>query len=170
MSDHKETDFSSIPSSGGDVPKAISRRAVLRGGITAMPAILTLQSGAALARSSNLISASSTETVDGLGRTLCLDTNTVEYADGSARIFDLQEPPQPATVNIITPREYHVEANNGSPTISAGEACERGGPIYYKPDSGPWQTINLPQTPRAGAVVSSGAMLSMSDHIIDNLI
>ncbi len=47
------------------------RRAVLKGAVAAMPMILTLQSGAALARSSNMISASSPDSaIDAEGRTL----------------------------------------------------------------------------------------------------
>lgn len=154
-----------------NTPRSISRRAVLRGGVTAMPAILTLQSGAALARSSNLITASSPDTTDALGRTMCLDLNSVEYTSESGTAFDLGEPPSPATVNILEPRDYRVEPNRSAEKISAGVACERGGPIYYKPEGGgPWARIDLPQYPRSGVVVSSGSMTSMADHVIETLL
>lgn len=171
MPDTDEKDVTPHPATDTGSAKSMSRRALLRSGVTAMPAILTLQSGAALARSSNLISASSPDATDGLGRTMCLDTNTVEYASESGNVFDFGDPPRPASVNIITPREYHVEPNRGSATISPGAACERGGPIFFKPEGGgPWQRIDLPQLPRSGVVVSSGAMTSMADNIIDTLV
>ena len=91
-----------------------------------MPAILTLHSGAALARSSNLISASSSDTTDGMGRTLCVDKSSVVYADadGSSEIFDLGEPPS-ADLNIIRgPAEVqYFEGESSSTPISPGAMC-----------------------------------------------
>lgn len=164
MTDRNEKDVT--PSTEQNQPKSMSRRAVLRGGITAMPAILTLQSGAALARSSNLISAATPDSRDRLGRTLCLDTNSVYPAGHSSTVFDLGEPPS-ARVNIITDRDYHVEKNSSSAQISEGKMCE-GGVFWYKDrNSMGWQSVELPQN---GVVVSAGAMTSIADHVIDTLI
>ena len=144
----------------------ISRRDLLKRGVVSMPAILTLHSGAALARSSNLIAAAPPETTDSLGRTLCLDTTSVYPAHDYKDIYDMDDPPQ-AVVNIISRREYHMDKNRGSPVVSQASVCEGGTVYWYKdPNGGAWQPIELPYK---GVVVSSGSMLSNADYIIDNL-
>lgn len=175
-------------------PRSLSRRALLKKGVTAMPAVLTLQSGAALARTSNLISAAPRGTTDGLGRTLCLDTNSVEPALDSGHVYDLGAPPR-ADVNIISEREYRVfrrrrdfradhdyddddDDDTSTPfrgrrrfraeKIDESAMCERGGTFWYNDRDGTgWHRVELP---RRGIVVSSGAMTSISDHVIDTLI
>ena len=91
-------------------PASLGRRAILKRGVVAMPAILTLQSGAALARSSNLISASHPRTTDRRGRTLCIDSRSVYPAGGrrGARVYDLGNPPH-AVVNVIRDGDISVE-------------------------------------------------------------
>jgi hypothetical protein len=86
-----------------DRPKSVSRRALLRGGVTAMPAILTLHSGAALARSSNLIGQAPPGTTDEYGRTLCLDTTGLTQVTEYGTVYDLREPPS-GVVNVIPDR------------------------------------------------------------------
>jgi len=142
----------------------MSRRAVLRGGVTAMPAILTLQSGAALARSSNLISASAPGTTDSLGRTICLDTNSVYPVGTYSDVYDLGEPPR-AEVNIISDRVYYLEKDLSSEKVSHSAMCE-GGTYWYDERGLGWQSVELPHR---GIVVSSGAMTSIADHVIDTL-
>lgn len=155
----------------GKRPAKVSRRALIKGGVTVMPAILTLHSGAVLARSSNMISAASSDTTDGMGRTLCVDKNSVAYADDYSEIYDLGEPPY-AEVNIIrgpTERQfYYIEANKGTASaITPGAMCERGGTFHWKPvGGGPWEATNVPQ----GFVASAGAMASIASHVKDNLI
>ena len=131
-----------------------SRRKFLRQGATAMPVVLTLQSGAAHAVSSNLISAAPAGTTDASGNTLCLDTTTVPRV-GVGDSYDLGEPPF-ADINVIPPREYHLEPNRGSPMVSAGGTCN-GGTFHYH-ESGGWKQINLPAN---GVVVSSSATASV---------
>lgn len=147
-------------------PATVSRRALLRSGVTAMPAILTLQSGAALARTSNLISASAPGTTDVYGRTLCLDTSTVWPAGPSGDVYDLGEPPR-AEVTIITDRDHRVVANNREGgEITEGAMCESVDTTFYYKDGDVWQPVNVPSR---GIVVSSGAMTSIADHVIDTL-
>lgn len=134
-----------------------------------MPAILTLQSGAALARSSNMISASSPDTTDGMGRTLCVDKSSVVYADadGSSEIYDLGEPPS-AEVNIIRgPTEVQFyETKSTEFPIRPGAMCERGGQFFSKPKGDPWvQHEVLPQ----GFVTSTGAWTSIAGFVKDSL-
>ena len=97
---------------------------------------------------------------------MCLDTNSVYPAGDSSNIFDLGEPPR-ADVNIITDREYHLEANNGSDPISESAMCEGGTYWYNDSDTKGWESVELPYR---GIVVSSGAMTSIADHVIDTLI
>ena len=149
-------------------PAPLSRRAFIKKGAGAsMPVILTLQSGAALARSSNLVSASSPQATDNLGRTLCLDTNTVYQVGEYGDIYDFGDPSS-AVVNIIpADHTYQVEKNMGSAQISGGGMCP-GGTFWYNDQDGMgWQSIDLPYK---GVVVSSGAFVSMTDDIWTNLL
>ena len=138
-------------------PKSISRRSLLKGSVKAMPVVLTLHSGAALARSSNLISGTVTPHMDELKRTACLDTASVDPA-GSPDLYDLGEPPR-ARVHMINERDYRVEKNNGSNPISEGQMCETGGTYYYN-DSG-WKEVNLPK----GMLVSGTALTSFAGAV-----
>ena len=148
-------------------PGAISRRALLRSGVTAMPAILTLQSGAAFARTSNLVSAAPLEAkVD--GQTYCLDLKRswAEPVEGSGNIYDLGANPS-VTVNVITEHNHLTAQGSGDP-ISEGAMCERGNPpgepYYYNDKDGTgWHTVDLPNK---GIVLSSGAWTSIAEHSI----
>ncbi len=111
---------------------AMSRRSLLKGGISAMPAVLTLQSGAALARSSNLISVSRRgDHKDHWGRTLCLDTKSVYPVDGSRRQYDLGHPAY-GRVAAIRDREYYGLTPNGIREVDESMMCRRGGVYYYR--------------------------------------
>ena len=114
-------------------PKSISRRAVLRGAVTTMPVVLTLQSGAALARSSNMISASRYSSEDRRGRTLCLDTESVNPVGGSDHLFDLGEPPR-AHVFAINDRDYRTAPDSNAPRITEEQICQSGQPGYFQSD------------------------------------
>jgi len=152
----------------GERPAKVSRRALIKGGVTVMPAILTLHSGAVLARSSNMISASSPDTTDGMGRTICVNKSSVVYADDHSEIYDLDEPPY-AEVNIIRgPTEVQFyETKDKSTPIKPGAMCERGGQFWSKPQGEKWVASDLPQ----GFVTSSGAWASIavSGFVKDNL-
>lgn len=163
-----QDDTKHIPSgeSQMDLPASPGRRKLLGSGVKAMPVILTLQSGAALARSSNLISGSSPETTDALNRTLCLDTNSVK-ATSRANVYDAGQPPE-ATCNIISDRDWYVKTDRGLRSVSKPEMCIEGGPYIYKPEGGGgFQTAELPAN---GMVVSAGAMKSIAGYVKENLI
>jgi hypothetical protein len=178
-------------------PASPSRRAILRGGVVAMPAILTLQSGAALARSSNLISAASSGTTDRLGRTLCLDTNSVKPAGRHRGVYDLDDPPY-AEVNIISDRayfsrnpnhgdqkredqdedrdsdydarinDYFGDRERDNKPHNASYVCQNGGTYWVKPQIGSnYQVVELPQN---GVVLSSASLLSVADSVTGTLI
>ena len=86
-------------------PKKMSRRTLLRAGATAMPVILTLQSGEALARSSNLIGAAPAGTRGKGGRALCLETSSLGRVRDSEK-YDLGDPGF-ATVNALPDADYY---------------------------------------------------------------
>ncbi len=142
----------------------VSRRAILKGTVTAMPAILTLQSGAALARSSNLISPAGHDAKDRLGRTLCLDLNSVYPAGRSGNKYDLGEPAY-GQVWAINDRDLRAEPRFRSRRVSEAEVCRSGKPAYYRRsgyhrDAG-WQEVNVPR----GIVVSATALTSFAGRI-----
>ncbi len=121
------------PDAEQQAPKSISRRSILRGAVTTMPVVLTLQSGAALARSSNLISASRYATKDRRGRTLCLDTESVYPVDGSDHVYDLGEPAD-AHVFAINEHDHRTAPDRNAPRITEEEICRSGRPGYYQGD------------------------------------
>ncbi len=125
------------PDTEQQASKPISRRALLRGAVTAMPVVLTLQSGAALARSSNLISASHYSSEDRRGRTLCLDTDSVNPVGGSDHTFDLGEPAR-AHVYAINERDYRVAPHRNARRISEEQICRTGRPGFYRGEYG-WE-------------------------------
>jgi hypothetical protein len=135
------------------------RRAVLKGAVAAMPMILTLQSGAALARSSNMISASSPDSaIDSEGRTLCLDYRFVDSAYGDGEAVDV-DPDGYVSVSAIMPRRYFREANEGRGEMSPDELCKRGGIGHYRNRTGPWRQTNY--VPK-GMLVSAIALSSVA--------
>ncbi len=120
----------------GEAAGALMRRRVmLRGAAAAVPTILTLHSGAALARSSNLLSVADGAATDRDGRNLCVDESTVELNPGTRKAYDLGQPPQ-ADVTAISPRTYYRDASGSGATVSPQEMCQNGGDYYYKGDSG----------------------------------
>ena len=159
------------PASRADGVPSPSRRRLLKGGATALPSILTLHSGAALARSSNLLSASATYEVDSLGRTLCVDITSVVPVDDFSQIYDLGDPPH-AVINVIRGeaegRIYYVNKDDrdSGNSVHPGLMCEQGGQYFYKPSSGPWEVVEV----RQGFVASSMAASSFAADMTDTLI
>ena len=196
MTDQSRKDITEAAKTLREQPAKLSRRALIKGGAVAMPAILTLHSGAALARSSNLISASSPQTTDRLGRTLCVSKRSVVPADRYREVYDLGHPPR-AEVNISPgPRERvfyakdhrirmqtddHLDTTDNDDDsdsddakhewrhfkrVSPAKMCERGGPYWWKSDEGPWQMSHV----EPGFVASAGALSSFAGYVKDDLI
>ena len=130
----------STPDAEQQSPKPMSRRALLRGAVTTMPVVLTLQSGAALARSSNMISASRYSSEDRHGRTLCLDTDSVNPMDGSDHLYDLGEPAR-AHVYEINEREYRIAPHRNARRITEEQICSSGRPGFYRGEYG-WESVS----------------------------
>jgi hypothetical protein len=125
-------------------PMPARRRILMRGAASALPTILTLHSGAALARSSNLISA--TIEVDPTGPNRCVALADVTPVGGK---YDLGERPaarvtefgsghlyatDSAGLNRVTPLEicsnpdvdYFVSVDGGATWNPVGAPIERG--------------------------------------------
>jgi hypothetical protein len=135
-------------------PARVSRRKVLRAGVSAMPVVLTLQSGEALARSSNLLS-SAPGARDERGDVLCLDTTFEDrLATGQIDIGD-----DGATVNVLPDTDFYsgTESGTSGGARTAEMACQDGGSL--KIHDGGWHYAELP---RGGVVVSNVSLTSVS--------
>ena len=157
MSDHKGKSQSTDVGNKSTRPTSLSRRTLLKVGVTAMPVVLTLQSGAALARSSNLIGATPGARVD--GKALCMDTSTALPMDGGK--FDLRDPGY-ATVNSIRDADYYLPVGQGrsGDFMGADMFCETGG-IRQFHDRG-WHQVDLPTN---GIIVSANSLNSVSSRV-----
>jgi hypothetical protein len=141
--------------------KPFNRRALLKGSIVSLPAVLTLQSGAALARSSNLISGTSTGATDAQGRTLCLDVDSVYPASEHNEVYDLGEQPY-GRVSAINDRDYRDRPRWHSNRVSEAQMCKNGGRYYYKRQWSGWTETRVPR----GVLVSATALTSFAGDIV----
>ncbi len=147
------------PSGDAAAPSAGRRRMVLRGATAALPAILTLHSGAALARTSNLISLADGAPVDSLGRNLCLNESSVTPLGGN--LYDLGEPASAQVTAIPTDRTYYTQSNSGqnSQKVTGLQMCQTGGDFYYQ--SSGWKKVSVPR----GGLVSATALASFAGRV-----
>jgi hypothetical protein len=132
--------------------KVNTRRALLKSAVTTLPMVMTLQSGAALARSSNIISATSDlGAKDALGNTQCLDTMFATQID--ANTVDLGNAID-LNITLIPERDYKRSPQGSAVDATEGEICNEIGSFYHQ-DSG-WQEIRV----QSGMLVSSTALNS----------
>lgn len=132
---------------------------MLRGAAAAVPTILTLHSGAALARSSNLLHVADGAPVDAKGRNLCIDESSVKVESGPPKAFDLGEPAHADVTAIPTGRTYYRDTAPDGPTISPQEMCQTGGEFYYKgsPSLG---ALDVPSASDSGSTAGFGVRMS----------
>lgn len=150
--------------------KSISRRTLLRGATVALPTVMTLKSGAALAASSNLMGTvrTASEAVGEGGRVQCLDAASAE--GGTTARLDLGTDPM-LHVQYVTPRTYYLGNSNntaGDPNkpVTIDRMCRVGGRYWYR-DQG-WRQISVGYNRRgieAGFLVSATALASFSSAI-----
>lgn len=110
------------------------RRRMIRGATAVVPTILTLHSGAALARTSNLISRAPGAPVDSAGNNMCLNEASVaEVMEGGQR-YDLGDPVAAEVTNIPTTdgRIFYENPDLSGSPLSGQEMCEKGGTFYYE--------------------------------------
>jgi hypothetical protein len=138
--------------------KVMNRRNVLKVAVATAPFIATLPSGAALARSSNLIGAASAANAkDSLGRTLCLDkkSGTGNFQNGA---LDLGVPAS-GRLTAIKERDYRVDDKFTATAISESQMCNQGGTFYHW--SSGWRQVKVPK----GILVSATALSSFAGQI-----
>ncbi len=150
-----------------EAPVSVSRRRLVRGAAVALPTILTLNSGAALATSSDLIIRLSPDAApDGLNRMLCLDTATVEPVGKSGK---LKVVPGQTTVNAIPvdPPYYDAyDATTGTvqTAVTPAEVCSQSAtypPYYAQMADGTVKEAML----NPGARISASAMASFGSAV-----
>ncbi|MBN9462566.1 MAG: hypothetical protein J0H00_15255 [Burkholderiales bacterium] len=129
---HDHRGPASNPEAPGSAATRVGRRAMLRGAAAAVPTILTLHSGAALARSSNLLTVADGAPLDAKGRNLCVDESSVKVEPGPPKGYDLGEPAHANVTAIPTGRTYYRDTGRDGPTVSPQEMCQTGGEFYYK--------------------------------------
>lgn len=119
------------------------RRRMLIKGTVAVPVILTLHSGAALARSSNLVSAvesteaATVEVMEGQPQVICVKG----AEDLGANVYDLGDPPQ-----AMAELETYIESDTAEESIRLqGENCVAGNGIMVSANA--WTSIG----PKIGA-------------------
>ena len=142
------------------VPKdqKLSRRKMMRVAIATAPIIATIPTGAALARSSNVISASAPgDSLDRWGRTLCLDARSGTL-DASRTSLDLGPSPSGSVVGI-NQRDYRVDANWGAAKVSEADMCKHGGTFNYWNYG--WRKVKVPR----GLTVSATALSSFAGRL-----
>lgn len=124
------------PVNAGPVAAPARRRLMLRGAAAAVPTILTLHSGSAIAaRSSFLISRADGAPVNEQGKHMCLDlTGSTEVAPNVYDLGDNPSPPAPQVTTIDSTAEYYKDPS-GSQQALAQEICETGD-VFYKKTAG----------------------------------
>ena len=163
MTDHTEKK-DLPPEDENSAPVKLSRRAMLRGTAAAMPIALTLPSGAALARSSNLISGAENAAEDAYGRKYCLDASSVDPWGDSPHHYDMGDNPPSADVTSLERRRYYFKSSQGVQEVDRTYICSQGGEFYYKAgsDGGGNQFFQV----NKGSMVSLSTMSSLSGSIL----
>jgi len=157
-----EQTAASIPSAAlGVANRVMSRRAMVRGVSVVVPTIATLHSGAALAQSSNLLSAAP-DTAAENGQHRCLDTKSV-YPTQNRDVYDLGEEPMGHVTRIRSDKRYYLANPDGTPSSTEAnpkQMCKTGG-TYYRQDGSRMRRVKVAK----GAMVSLTAMSSFSNDI-----
>lgn len=138
----------------------LSRRSLLRTTTATVPTILTLASGSAIARSSNLIG---TIADAGTNDALCLKPSSTQGPlPTNPNVYDLGAPAYGEVTRFPRVHRYRKPSDPGT-DISPSKACRVDGALQVKYNgSGPW--VNKTRT--AGVMVSNAAAASFGTRII----
>jgi hypothetical protein len=164
MTDRNENSIVESPATEAQQPAVdVSRRSMLR---RAAPAIVTLYSGAALAQSSNLITADSTPGPDG-GKYRCLNVAGVDKVGNK---YDLGTNPMGQVTQIQSQKQYYkiINGQRSSQTVTQPEMCSTGGEFYRKDGSNSYTKVKVNfnyNKPNKGVLVSATALSSFSSSI-----
>lgn len=164
MSSNELKPENAAPESAVAAPADFSRRALLSGaGRVAVPAIVTLYSGAALARSSaNLISTDGTPGAEN-GKYRCLDTQSVDPTS-KPNVFDVGTPPMAHVTRVSSYGTYYKAGSNGGPTQTRAYGpgmCANGGTYYRAGWNNSLQKVNV----KKGVLVSATALGSFANSV-----
>jgi hypothetical protein len=142
----------------------VGRRAILRGATVAAPTLLTLYSGSALARSSNLITTSAVAPPTN-NKYNCLSTTDLNTT-GVSHQYDLGVPARGNVARIGTTTEYHTYGDHSAGSkVTPQQMCDTGGRFERKLSNGGWDTVSVPR----GGMVSATALNSLAgNHISYN--
>lgn len=156
MSD--KTDEGSGETTSPNRTRGLNRRAVLTGATAVVPTILTLGSGAALARSSNLIGT----VKKSQGDVLCLDPRSTNGPTmQNPNVYDLGSPPYGEVTRIPVANKYRAKSSGEA--LSPTEVCRFNGKVEVKYNGqGSWRE----QRRTSGVLVSNAAVGSFGDRII----
>ena len=149
----KESRIEPAAQTVGQAARSPRRRMLVRGAAAAVPTILTLHSGAALARTSNLISRAPGAPTDAAGNNLCLnERSAAEILDGGQR-YDLGDPVQAEVTQIPTSdgRQFYATQDLSGDPVSGQTMCEQGGTFYYESES----AVSLDANQRADLIRQS---------------
>ena len=165
MTDNRKNTDNTVTTESAAKPPLMSRRNLLKHGAAAMPAVLTLQSGAALAATSAYIGSVPREGARYLEtNVLCLDVSKAEpLPNGTTyRFVDTDY----ADVYIIPDGHYHP-AKGTEDFVYADEFCSTGGTKFLNAtgnqyeDLKSWPQVDLPENMN-GILVSSTALDSIT--------
>ena len=151
----------------------VSRRKLLKQAAGTLPLIATLPSGAAYARTSNLLSTATDSPESALVRIgdeeslLCLDTQLITSVEGGK--VDLGGTEAHA---FQIPTQYEYQRPGIEMSVAPDAVCTEGGQFIYFEGTGPqpgWRQFSLPaiENAQGGILVSSMALSSFAAVITD---
>lgn len=161
--DKQQQDPTNALDASAGVPREVSRRSLLSGACkVAVPAIITLGSGSALARSSNLISADNYPAAE-QNRYRCLDTSSV-YATNKPKVYDLGKDPMAHVTRIRSDKDYYALNSQGQRSnkeVKGTKMCTDGGDFFRKDSGNRYTKVKV----RKGVLVSATALSSFASDI-----
>jgi hypothetical protein len=165
MSEEKNGQHSDVQQALGAAENvALSRRGFVKRAIATAPVIATLPTGAALARSSNVITSSrGSRAKDALGRTLCLDQRSGNGPIAGG-VVDLGQPPSGWAL-AINERDYRIADDSTAAEITEAQMCANGGWYYYDGYSGSTSAEVKKVYVSKGITLSAIAMASFAGSI-----
>lgn len=158
MTDNRKKDLPAETKSEETKPASMSRRALLKQAGVAMPAVLTLQSGAAMAASSVYIGTTTRDgSRDSSGNVYCMDVRNAEQMPNGTTYRFVNT--NYADVYVLPDGNYHEAKGRGSEYILSDDYCYTGGTRFL--DAGGWPQHDMPAGMN-GVLVSSTALTSVA--------
>ena len=161
--DNRKKDLSEETKSEGSKPASMSRRALLKQAGVAMPAVLTLQSGAAMAASSVYIGTTTRDgSRDSSGNVYCMDVRNAEPVNEAGTTYRFVNTNY-ADVYVLPDGSYHDVKGNSkdNPGVLSDQFCSAGGSKFLNASG--WPQYDLPAGMNGnGVLVSATALASVT--------